>query len=139
MHIPRETEKWFETLGSFLQESLELTAQGEHARAVECFGLLYGLIHAMESGEEIVFADELGSWMISGDEKQYIAAYLTSLAAVATPEEFATVAVPLIERDTGQSGATMAYTSALRVANKAQIASLKAVMKRRKIRMRRRS
>jgi hypothetical protein len=25
----------------------------------------------MESGEEIVFADEYGSWMIPGDEKHY--------------------------------------------------------------------
>ena len=83
--------------------------------------------------------DEIGSWMIPGDEKQYVAAYLASLAAVATPEEFTTVAVPLIERDRDQSGATRAYASALRVANKAQEAALKAAIKRRKIRTRRRS
>ena len=139
MHIPEETEEWFETLGDFLEESSTLTKQGEHAQAVACFGLLYALIDAMESGEEIVFADEIGSWMIPGDEKQYIETYLTSLAAVATPEEFTTVAVPLIERDSHQSFATRAYSSALRVANKAQEASLKAAMKRRKIDTRRRS
>ncbi|HEX9870225.1 MAG TPA: hypothetical protein VGC99_16850, partial [Candidatus Tectomicrobia bacterium] len=65
--------------------------------------------------------------------------YLASLAAVATPEEFTTVAVPLIERDRDQSGATRAYASALRVANKAQEAALKTAIKRRQIRTRRRS
>ncbi len=139
MYIPEETEEWFVTLGDFLEKSSTLTKQSEHAQAVACFGLLYALIDAMESGEDIVFADEIGSWMIPGDEKQYVAAYLASLAAVATPEAFTTVAVPLIERDRDQSGATRAYASALRVANKAQGAALKAAIKRRKIRTRRRS
>ena len=30
----------------------------------------------------MVFADEVGTWMIPDDEKQYIVAYLASLAAV---------------------------------------------------------
>jgi hypothetical protein len=40
----------------------------------------------MERGEEIVFADEYGSWMIPGDEKTFVQAYVTSLAAVETPD-----------------------------------------------------
>ena len=72
-HIPEETEEWFEVLNDLLAESAKLSAQGEHILAVECFGLLYQLIGRMEKGDEIVFADELGSWMIPGDEKNHIA------------------------------------------------------------------
>ncbi len=69
-HIPDETREWFDRLGDLLQASAQLTAQGNHLHAVACFGTLYTLIAAMEDGEEIVFGDEIGSWMIPGDEKQ---------------------------------------------------------------------
>jgi len=74
----------------------------------------------MESGEEIVFADEYGSWMIPGDEKHYVAAYLKSLAATTTPEGFVAVALPLIRRDSGQNFVGEAYRSAIRSTTKAQ-------------------
>ncbi len=38
--------------------------------AVQCFKLLHELIDKMEDGDEIVFADEYGTWMITGDEKR---------------------------------------------------------------------
>ncbi|WP_423225449.1 hypothetical protein [Candidatus Amarolinea aalborgensis] len=98
-HIPEETKEWFETLGDLLQDSSQLTIQGDHLHAVACFGVLYDLINAMERGEQIVFGDEIGGWMIPGNEQQILAAYMTSLAAVATPAEFAVVALPLIQRD----------------------------------------
>ena len=88
----------------------------------------------MERGEEIVFGDEIGSWMIPGDEKQYIAAYMTSLAATATPEEFTAAALPLIRRDRWQSFATQAYLSAIRAANEAQRVHLEAEIRRQEIR-----
>ncbi|MDH3602405.1 MAG: hypothetical protein OEU26_22550, partial [Candidatus Tectomicrobia bacterium] len=133
-HIPEETEEWFDILGDSLKRSAKLTEQEAHARAVECFTLLYELIDTMEDGEEIVFADECGSWMIPGDEKTFVQAYVTSLAAVETPEGFTMTAVPLIQRDSYQSFATRAYTSAIRAANKQQSAALKAELKRQNIR-----
>jgi hypothetical protein len=133
-HIPEETEEWFERLGDLLQATCQLTAQGDHLHAVACFGILYELVDAMERGEEIVFADEIGSWMIPGDEKQYIAAYMTSLAVTATPEEFTAAALPLIRRDSWQSFATQAYPSAIRAANEAQKAFLEAEIQRQNIR-----
>jgi hypothetical protein len=134
MHIPEETEEWFNILGDCLKRSAKLTEQEDHARAVECFALLYELIDTMERGEEIVFADECGSWMIPGDEKTFVQAYVTSLAAVETPEGFTVAAFPLIQRDSYQSFATRAYTSAMRAANKQQSAALKAELKRQNIR-----
>jgi hypothetical protein len=133
-YIPEETEEWFERLGDLLKASCQLTTQGDHLHAVACFGILYELVGAMERGEEIVFADEIGSWMIPGDEKQYIAAYMTSLAATATPEEFAEAALPLVRRDSYHSFADQAYLSAVRTANEAQKAHLEAEIQRQNIR-----
>jgi hypothetical protein len=110
-----------------------LTVQGQHAGAVACFGVLYELIAAMEDGQEIVFADELGSWMIPVDEKKAIAAYLKSLAVVASPEQYAAVAAPLIKRDSHQSFTDKVYASALRAADKAQKAYLLAEIERQQV------
>lgn len=126
MHIPEETEEWFERLGDFLKASSQLTAQGDYLHAATCFGILYELIDALESGEEIAFADEIGGWMIPGDEKQYVAAYMASLAATTAPEEFSAAALPLIRRDSWQSFFTQAYPAAIRAANEAQRAHLEA-------------
>jgi hypothetical protein len=133
MHIPPETEAWFDRLGELLVSSMQLAKQKEHQQATDCFGLLFELIEAMESGEEIVFADEIGSWMIPGDEKRYIAAYLKSLAATATPEAFAAVAVPLLRRDSHQSFTGQVYPSAIRVATQEQRACLEAEVERQRI------
>lgn len=87
----------------------------------------------MESGEEIVFGDEIGGWMIPGDEKQYVAAYLTSLAATASPEEFAAAVPPLIRRDSWQSFSTQVYPAAVRAANEAQREVLETEIERQNI------
>ena len=133
-HVPEETEEWFERLGDLLKAAHQLTTRGDHLHAVACFRILYELIEAMERGEEIVFGDEIGGWMIPGDEKQYVAAYMTSLAATTTPEEFTASTVPLIRRDRWQSFATQAYPSAVRSANEAQRARLEAEIERQNIR-----
>jgi hypothetical protein len=134
MDVPEETEEWFEQLGDFLKASMQLTSQSNHLHATICFRKLYSLIDKLECGEEIVFGDEIGSWMIPGDEKQYLAAYLTSLAAVSSPEEFTKDAIPLLQRDSGHSLAGQVYASAKNVANDEQRAHLAAEVKRLKIR-----
>ncbi|HUT93821.1 MAG TPA: hypothetical protein VMY37_30440 [Thermoguttaceae bacterium] len=130
MHIPEETNAWFERVGDLLGQSARLSEQGDHVHAVACFRILYELVDAMENGEEIVFADEYGGWMIRGDQKKMIAAYLTSLAATATPEEYAAAALPLIRRDSFESFSKKTYTAAVRAADKAQKAHLKAEVER---------
>lgn len=133
-HVPEETNAWFEELGDYLKASRQLTAQGDHLHAVACFGTLYALIDAMERGEEIVFAEEVGSWMIPGDEKAYIEAYLTSLAATMEPAAFTEAALPLIQRDSWHSLATQAYKTAMHVTDEAQRAHLEAEVRRHEIR-----
>ena len=132
--IPEETDEWCDRIADLLQQTIQLTGQGDHAQAEKCFSLLFELIEKMESGEEIVFAHEIGSWMIPVNDKEWIKAYLTSLAATCHPEQFAVRATPLIRRDSYQSFSATAYKSALEAANKDQKARLRSEIERLKIR-----
>jgi hypothetical protein len=132
-HIPDETKVWYRRLGDFLAASCRLTAQGEHQYVASCFRILYDLIDAMEVGQELVFGDEIDSWMIPGNEQEFIAAYLTSLAATATPKGFTTAALPLIRRDRTQSFTTQAFPCAIRVATEEQRAHLDAEIQRQQV------
>ena len=123
--IPEETEEWFEKLGDLLQSSGQLTKQEDHASAVKSFEILYELIYKMEYGEEIIFADEYGSWMIPGNEKEYLNSYVLSLAKVKTPEEYAKVVIPLIKRDSYSSFCNQVYSVAVKHGNKEQSKYLK--------------
>src|SRR5205807_8394030 len=101
----------------YVADASTLTARGEHAQAVACFAMLYELLEALDWGKEIIFAEEAGPWLIPSDEKAWLKAYLTSLAATATPEVFTTAAVPMLKRDSGKSFAARVYASALALAN----------------------
>jgi hypothetical protein len=130
-HIPDKTDEWFGRMGDLLKDASKLTRQGDHTEAAACFERLFALIERMESGDdEIVFADEYGSWMIPVREEDWVADYLTSLAATTTPEEFAARAIPLIRRDSYRSFAAHTYQSALKAASKEQASRLKAEVKR---------
>ncbi len=132
--IPEETEEWFDEIGDLLDDSARLTDQGDHHFAVQCFKRLYELIDKMEDGEEIVFADEYGAWMITGDEKRFITAYLTSLSAISTPEAYAAGSIPLIKRDSHENFHNKVYSIALKAAGKEQKAHLKKQVKLQNIR-----
>jgi hypothetical protein len=72
--------------------------------------------------------------MIPGREKEYIAAYMTSLAATMEPEEFTEAAIPLIRRDSWHSLAAQAYKSAISAADGEQRERLEAEVQRQEIR-----
>jgi hypothetical protein len=134
MHVPEETEEWCDRFARFVADTCQLVAQGEHAQAVQCFAILYQLLEAVDSGEEIIFAEEAGSWMIPTEEKEWLKTYLKALAATATPEEFTKAALPIIQRDGWHSFANKAYASAMQAANPQQKAHLQAELERKKIR-----
>jgi hypothetical protein len=132
MNIPEETKEWFDRLAQLLEDSTKLTVQGEHSYAIKCFSLLYELIRAIGL-EEIVFADEVGTWMIPADEKEFIKAYFSSLAAIATPEEFTAATLSIIRDDSKYSFTNQAYSIAIHAAKKEQRAYPDAEIKRQKI------
>ncbi len=134
--IPEETDAWFDEIGDHLEDSSILTDQGDHEMAAQCFKLLHELIDRMEAGDEIVFADEYGTWMITGDEKRFIKSYLSSLSAISTPEEYANDAIPLLKRDSYESFHNKVYTTAIKIANQGQKVYLKTEVKKKKIRTR---
>jgi hypothetical protein len=134
MHVPEETKAWFEQLGDLLTDSARLSQQGDHADAVACFQILYDLVEALCRGDEIVFADEYGTWMIPVDERKIIPAYLVSLSSTTTPEAYVDAALPLIRRDSLESFTKKTYAAALRAADKSQKAHLKAEVKRLQVR-----
>jgi hypothetical protein len=133
--IPEETEEWFEKLGTLLESSAQLTKQKEHIFAVESFKILYRLIEKMEDGEEIIFADEYGSWMIPGNEQVFLDAYISSLAEVKAPEEYAKTVIPLIKRDSYTSFCNKVYSLALKHSNKEQEKSLMETIKKQQIKI----
>jgi hypothetical protein len=116
--IPEETDAWFDEIGDHLEDCSRLSDQGDHEAAVQCFKLLHELIDKMEDGDEIVFADEYGTWMISGDEKRFIKSYLTSLSIISTPDEYAVGAALLIKRDSWESFSNKVYSTAIKIGNK---------------------
>ncbi len=132
MNIPEETDEWCDCMGEFLDESIKLTEQGDHLIAIDCFVLLKELIDLMDDGD-IVFADEIGSWMIPCDQKQWIKAYATSLAINATPEEFTKAMLPIIHSDSIFSFANKAYSLITNVAKKEQKAHLEAEIKKQNV------
>ena len=135
MNIPEETEEWFEKLADLLGDAAVVSEKGNHQLAVQCFGILYELIDKMEDGEEIVFADEYGTWMMPADEKVFIKACLRSLSAISTPEEFAEGAIPFLKRDSYQSLHNGVYKTAVETANREQKKALESAVKKQKIRV----
>ena len=134
-YIPEETEEWFEKIGDLLKSSTQLTKQKEHTSAVDSFKILYDLIAKMEYGEEIIFADEYGSWMISGNEQEFLDAYISSLAEVKTPEEYTEIVIPLIERDSYLSFCNKVHSLALKHSSKEQEESLMEAIKEQNIKI----
>jgi len=135
MDIPEETEEWFEKLGDLLGDATKVSETGSHQLAVDCFRILYELIEKIDEGEEIVFADELGSWMIPADERSFLKAYLQSLSAVSNPEELTEAVIPLLKRDSHQSLSGKIYKSAIQVADKEQKKALQAAIKSEKVKV----
>jgi len=132
--IPEETDAWFDEISDYFEDCSKLSDQGDHEIAIQCFKLLYELIDKMEVGDEIVFADEYGAWMITGDEKRFIKSYLTSLSRISTPDEYAVGAIPLIKRDSYESFSNKVYSTAIKVGNIDQETHLKKEVEKQKIR-----
>lgn len=67
-HIPAKTDIWFDTISGLLDRTCDWVNKGEKDIAVKSFKLLFELIRRMEYGEDIVFAHELGDWMITAKQ-----------------------------------------------------------------------
>jgi hypothetical protein len=134
-NVPQATTNWCDEFARLAKDACQLTAKQNHPEAVRSLSVLYELLEAMESGDhQIVFAHELGGWMIPADEKVWLRAYVKSLAATVTPERFAKIVTPMLWRDSIQSFAAEVYASAMQIAMPEQRAAMEAERIRRCIR-----
>ena len=134
MDIPEETNIWFAKLGELFIECSKLTDQQEYNTAVECFTLLYELTDAVDSGDEIIFGDEIGMWMF-GDQKPYFAAYFKALAAISTPDDFSELVMPLISDDGRHGLVNEIYASVQNAATEEQMVLVDQLVKDKGIRI----
>ncbi len=102
MDIPQETDEWFSELSYYLDESSQLVKKEEYDLAISSFELLFDLINQMENGEDVIFADEYGTWMITNN-LDYNESYIKSLAKIECKEIFTEKVLPLLKRDSYES------------------------------------
>jgi len=126
-HVPEETEDWADQAGELIKATCEVSKAGNHVEAAECFRLLYDVLEAVDRGEDVIFAEEVGTWMVHMEESHVVRAYLKSLAKVASEEEFTKEVARLAKRDRIHSSGRLGVLEvAPRVATKAQRAHLAA-------------
>jgi hypothetical protein len=126
MYKPPETEEWFDRIADFFRSATLLVEHGQYSTAVAVFELIYELIDILESGDEIVFADECGSWMIPIRENECVAAYLKAISCTENAVGFANEAVDLLKRDSRHSFTLKVYDSAMEVGTPEQKAAFAA-------------
>jgi hypothetical protein len=116
--IPEETELWCDLIAKHFSNSLELFNREEYKMATECFDKLYYLQENM--CEEIVFADELGPWMIPIKQATFIPKYIESIAKTKTAEGFKNGIKMLMDIDDYDYKKTKVFNKAMRVGTKEQ-------------------
>lgn len=116
--VPEKTQIWFEMLADLFKKTIELNLHNEHALAVECFDMLYYLQENMS--EEIVFADELGSWMIPIKQSEAIPKYIESISKVCKPEEYKERIKLVMNIDAHDYQKSKIFNKALEVGNREQ-------------------
>ncbi len=129
MNIPPETAEWFSRLAELLTAATRLVEKGDFQNAALAFELLYELIEVMESGDELVFGDEIGSWMIPIREEVCIAAYLRAVAKTENAIGFTITAIDLLKRDKYSSFRLKVYSAAKAVASEEQMRTFEGKIK----------
>jgi len=123
MDIPEGTSRWCNEYGIHLDQTSQLSLQGLHHQAIKCFQLLFDLIDKLGQ-DKIIFADEVGSWMVGGNDEQAVECYIVSLAKVCSPSDFTKHMVVLLKKDSYESFKNKVFEKATAMGTKAQIACL---------------
>jgi hypothetical protein len=116
--VPEKTQIWFQMLADLFKKTIELNLHNEHQLAVECFDMLYYLQENMS--EEIVFADELGSWMIPIKQSEAIPKYIESISKVCKPEKYKERIKLVMNIDAHDYQKSKIFNKALEVGNREQ-------------------
>ena len=134
-NIPEETNEWFDEISDYLDFVSELVEEEEYEIGLKCFAILFELIDKMESGEEIVFADELGDWMIS-TKKDYTENYIISISKEKMQiEEYVSLLIPMIKSDSYFSFSKTVYKKVKKHSNTIQLNAINKEIKSQSIRI----
>ena len=126
METSEGTDLWISECNQLFDKCVQLSTKGHHAEVRTAMDLLFELLAEIDTGSDeiIFFADEGGSWQVGLDEEKVLPAYFCSLAATATPEEYANSVKKLIEEFSPYDRDKF-LKSARKVANAAQKKALK--------------
>jgi len=127
MHIPNETDEWFNEVSYYLDETTKLVEKKEFKIANQCFEKLYETIEEMGNGE-VVFADEYGDWMMV-NKTDYTNAYIKSLAHTENEHNFSKKVLPLLKRDSFGSFSNKIYNKVRKDASPKQLKKLQEEIK----------
>lgn len=134
MDVPEETEEWCSKIGILLNESSLLTKQNFHKEAVQGFQKLFTLIDKI--GEtDIIFGDEIGSWMAGGDRKLATTSYISSASQILSDKEFVDHVTSLLIIDSYESFSNEVYKQIASIATKEQFTSVQSIIGQQKIRV----
>lgn len=133
--IPEETDEWFDKISDYLDLTSTIVKEQQYEMGLKCFTILLELIDKMENGEEIVFADELGDWMISTKE-DYIEQFIIAVSKeVKSIEEYVNLLIPRIESDSYFSFSNGVYKKVKKHSNKDQLKAINKEIKSQSIRI----
>ncbi|MFC1585120.1 hypothetical protein ACFL5V_06215 [Fibrobacterota bacterium] len=123
MHIPEETELWFDLLRDYLDKTVKLFEMEEYKLAADCFSKLFNVYNDMD--RDIVFADELGGHLLHAEHKQIIPKFIRALAKTKDPQDYAKEILLLMRLDEYDYNMKKVYNFAKRIGSKEQKEALK--------------
>ncbi|OHD19173.1 MAG: hypothetical protein A2086_14755 [Spirochaetes bacterium GWD1_27_9] len=127
MIIPEKTKIWCNKMADYYKKTIYLTNKCRHNLALECYDMLYYLENNM--CEEIVFADELGSWMIPINQSEIMPKYVESISRVCKPEDFKNRIINLMEIDNYSFNKLSVYNEAIKIGTLEQKKEIKDLIK----------
>jgi len=133
MDVPEETDEWFDEISMYLDSVSDLVKAKNYELGVKCFKILFELIDKMEDGGEIVFAKELGDWMIHA-KSDYTENYIIALADTVSVEEYVDALIPIIKNDSYFSFSQQVYKKVKNHSSTEQLRAINAEIKRQSIR-----
>jgi hypothetical protein len=103
------TVAWIAECNRLLGLCVVQARTGDASEARQSFDIIFGLLDEIDACRDnvIFFADEAGAWQVGVDWAQVLPSWFKVLSAMATPEEYATRVVALLNRHCGYQSPTM--------------------------------
>jgi hypothetical protein len=100
---------WIAECNRLLDLCVVQARSGDASEARQSFDIIFGLLDEIDACRDniIFFADEAGSWQVGVDWEKVLPSWFKALSATATPEEYATRVVGILNHHCSHEGPTM--------------------------------